>query len=170
MKKWMTNKNHLILFVVALVLISCEAAISSPTALLEPTVASSPAPVSEAPAATPTLKPPGPTPAATPPPMPPTPTPESPNKILFVGNSFTFWNTGLEYHRKKLAGSAAPPRVIEAAAVVKAGAPLKQMWEYTNTREKIGEGAYDVVVLQEDIPETLVDTVHEYARKFDAEI
>ena len=166
----MTNKNHLVLFVVALVLISCEAAISSPTALPEPTVAPSPAPTFLEPTVMPSLAPVSEAPSATPTLKPPTPTTESTDKILFVGNSFTFWNNSLEYHMEQLAGSADIPLVIEADAVVMAGAPLKQMWEYTRTREKIGEGAYDVVVLQEDIPETLVDTFHEYARKFDAEI
>jgi hypothetical protein len=82
-------------------------------------------------------------PASTPTPKPPTPTPKSLNKILFV---------------------------IEADAVAMAGFTLKKMWDYPTARKLIGEGAYDVVVLQEDIPETLVDTFHEYARKFNAEI
>ena len=100
----------------------------------------------------------------------PTATPEPPDKILFVGNSFTFWNNGLEHHIEQLAGSANPPLVIEADSIVKGGAPLETMWEYTKARELIGEGDYDVVVLQEDIPETDVDTFHEHARRFDAEI
>jgi len=100
----------------------------------------------------------------------PTGTPEPPDKILFVGNSFTFWNQGVDYHMELLAASANPPWVIEAESIVKGGAALKTMWEYTKAPNLIGEGDYDVVVLQEDIPETDVDTFHEYARKFVKEI
>ena len=60
--------------------------------------------------------------------------------------------------------------VIEADTVLHMGAELEEIWEYSVAREKIDKGAYDVVVLQEDISLTDVDTFHEYARKFDAEI
>ncbi len=122
------------------------------------------APVSEAPTATSTPKPPTSTP------KPPTSTPEPPYKILFVGNSLTFYNNGIYYHMKKLAGSANPPMAIKADSVVQGGATLKLLWGITSLHEKIGEGNYDVVVLQEDIPETSVALFYEYTRKFVAEI
>jgi hypothetical protein len=98
------------------------------------------------------------------------PVPEPPDKILFVGNSLTYWNGGLEHHIVQLAGSAHPPLVIQADSVVRSGAPLKTMWEYTEAREMIGEGRYDVVVLQDALPWTDVDTFHEYTRLFVEEI
>jgi hypothetical protein len=60
--------------------------------------------------------------------------------------------------------------IIESDSIIEFGAPLETMWEDTKARAVIREGGYDLVVLQEDIPETDVDTFHEYARKFDAEI
>jgi hypothetical protein len=71
---------------------------------------------------------------------------------------------------EQLAGSASPPLVIEADNVVRPSSSLEQTWKRTKVREVIDNGAYDVVVLQEDLPLTDVDTFHEYARKFDAEI
>jgi hypothetical protein len=59
---------------------------------------------------------------------------------------------------------------IEADSVVMTSAPLENLWKNTNAREAINEGDYDVVVLQEDMPLTDVETFYEYAREFDAEI
>ena len=75
--------------------------------------------------------------------------PEIPKRILFIGNSLTFWNNGLDYHITQLAGSDDPPMDIRADSVVKGGATLKVMWENTEARNVISEGNYDVVVLQE---------------------
>jgi len=107
----------------------------------------------------------------------PTATSEPLDKILFVGNSFTGWNLGLDWNMELLAGSINPPLVIEADMVTKMGASLEEIWEHTNAREKIDKGDYDVVVLQGAIPETeswniskSAETFHEYVRKFDAEI
>jgi hypothetical protein len=100
----------------------------------------------------------------------PTATREPSDTMLFVGNSFTYWNGGLDLHMARLAGTAHPPRVIQADAVVQGGASLETMWEDTDARKRIRGGDYDVVVLQEDIPETDTDTFHRYVRKFVAAI
>ena len=121
---------------------------------------------------TPSPAEPPPTKAPTVPPAPtdtpqPTATPEPSAKILFVGNSLTFWNGGFDMHIEPLAASANPQLVIEADSVVESGASLRQLWERTEARESISEGDYDVVVLQEDIYKAYsVDTFHEYARRF----
>jgi hypothetical protein len=44
---------------------------------------------------------------------------------------------------------------------------LEFLWKDTDARQEIRETAYDFVVLQEDLPETDVDTFHEYARRFE---
>jgi hypothetical protein len=93
----------------------------------------------------------------------PTATREPQYKILFVGTSLTHWIA-------KLAGSANPPLVIQADSIVRSSAPLETMWENTKAREMIGEGDYDVVVLQDALPHTDVDTFHAYTRKFVVEI
>ena len=100
----------------------------------------------------------------------PNTSPEPPYNILFIGNSLTFWNNGLEHHLALLAGSANPPLVIRADAVVLPGAPLKTMWEETEAREVIAGGGYDVVILQGALPSSSVETFHEYTRKFVAKI
>ena len=99
-----------------------------------------------------------------------TSTPEAPVKILFIGNILTYENEGLDIHMKRLVDSSDLPLNIETERVVRPSAPLESLWKNTNAREAINEGDYDVVVLQEDIPLTDVETFHEYARKFDAEI
>lgn len=91
-----------------------------------------------------------------------------PTKILFIGNSFTFWNKGLWYHTEQLALARPDKLKIKAAKVVRGGASLKVMWGKSKSRETISKGKYDIVVLQEDIPETNVKTFHQYARKFEA--
>ena len=44
------------------------------------------------------------------------------------------------------------------------------MWGKTKAPATISEGDYDVVVLQEDIPETDVKSFHKFARKFDSSV
>ena len=133
-------------------------------------------PASETPTATTTLRPSMLTPAAptfTPTPEPSAVTPELPDKILFIGNSLTYYNGGLNHHLEKLAASAHPPRVIEADRFTQGGASLERLWRKYHlgrATNDIDVNAYDVVVLQEDLPETDVRTFHEYARRFDAEI
>jgi hypothetical protein len=74
---------------------------------------------------------------------------------------------------ERLAGSADPPLVIKADRFTQGGAPLERLWrKYSAARatNAIDLSAYDLIVLQEDLPETNVSTFHDYARQFDAEI
>lgn len=91
-------------------------------------------------------------------------------KILFIGNSLTSWNDGLDYHLEQLAGSGDPPLVIQADKVVKFGASLETLWKDTEAREMIGEGSYDVVILQGKLPQTDLEAFHAYTSLFVAEI
>lgn len=100
----------------------------------------------------------------------PTPMPTStPVGILFIGNSITYWNLGLDHYMKQLAGAAVPPLVIQTKSLASPDWTLEDHWEFTITREAIHEGNYDVVVLQSWIPIAGVETFQEYARKFIAE-
>ena len=94
--------------------------------------------------------------------------PEPPGTILFVGNSFTFWNGGLWTHMQELTAARGEGLGAETSRVVRGGASLRVLWKRTKAKEKISEGGYDVVVLQEDLPETKVADFHEYAAIFDA--
>lgn len=103
---------------------------------------------------------------------PPTPTPEPPNRILFIGDSFTFWNGGIDYHTKSLAASANPPLTIETSHVARGGFLLEEHWKLGEALEAIQKGNWDVVVLQEDTLESGYEEekFYEYMRKFDEEI
>ena len=46
-----------------------------------------------------------------------------PRKVLFVGDSFTYAQGGLDNHFTKLAASASPPVVVSAARAVAGGRP-----------------------------------------------
>ena len=98
---------------------------------------------------------------------------KAPNRILFVGNSFTYYNGGLENHFRQLAESANPLLTPKTDRAAKGGATLKILQGEKWVHEKIRDGHYDLVILQEDIPEL---TEHEVApffeqvRLFDREI
>ena len=98
---------------------------------------------------------------------------QAPGKLLFVGDSFTYCNGGLENHVKKLAASARPPRSIAADSATQGGATLKILHGKQSIHDKLREGGYDVVILQEDIPELTEHSVapfFEHARLFNQEI
>jgi len=91
---------------------------------------------------------------------------DPPENVLFVGNSFTFWMDGLDVHLAAFHAAAGLEGDFGADAVVRGGASLEVMWERTRARQRIESGEFDVVVLQEDIPETDVETFFVYARRF----
>ena len=102
-----------------------------------------------------------------------------PDSILFVGNSFTFFNDGVEDYVTALAESEKPPRDITADASTMGGATLKTHHQMSEPDSMYGaidairEGTHDVVVLQDDIPEYYerdVTPFLEFARLFDQEI
>ncbi|CAE8722705.1 unnamed protein product, partial [Polarella glacialis] len=87
-------------------------------------------------------------------------------RVLFVGDSLTYVND-LDLHVRhfaEAAGYASPSLFIDRA--VKGGAPLKTLWKKTDARQRIAKEGFDVVVLQEDLPETDVATFHDYAARF----
>jgi hypothetical protein len=109
-------------------------------------------------------------------PSPPPPAPhaaKAPERLLFVGNSFTYYNGGLENHVKQLAESATPPRRLTADRATQGGATLKILYGLNRVHDKMRAGRYDLVILQEDIPELTEHSVapfFEQARLFDREI
>ena len=93
--------------------------------------------------------------------------PESPETVLFVGNSFTFWNQGLWTHMQTLTAARGEGLGAKTSRVVRGGASLRVLWKRTKAKQEIVEGDYDIVVLQEDLPETKVVDFHKYAALFD---
>ena len=98
---------------------------------------------------------------------------KTPGRLLFVGNSFTYYNGGLENHVKQLAKSANPPRRITCDRTTKGGATLKVLHEQKWLHDQMRAGGYDLVILQEDMPELTEHSVtpfFEQARLFEQEI
>lgn len=97
----------------------------------------------------------------------------APRKVLFVGDSFTFFNGGVDNHVKLLAASANPPKIVVCESETQGGATLKVLHGKSTVHDKIRSGGYDVVVLQDDIPELTEHSVapfFEHASLFDQEI
>jgi hypothetical protein len=90
--------------------------------------------------------------------------------VLFVGDSFTYTQGGLDTHVAKLAAAASPPIAVTTDKAVQGGAFLKVLWELGSPVKAIDTGAFDTVVLQDDIPETNPDYFREYATKFVQEV
>ena len=92
-------------------------------------------------------------------------------RVLFVGNSYTYFNN-LPALLSGLAASDASSTKIEAEMVVRGGASLKQHWEDGAATKKIKEAHWNFVVLQEQstLPITDPETMKKYARLFDSEI
>lgn len=80
-----------------------------------------------------------------------------------MGNSFTQWNSGLQHHVPLLSQSSESS--VEASQAVAYGQPLKNLW-VPWIQDDIASGDYDIVVLQEDLPETDVEAFFEHARLF----
>ena len=85
-----------------------------------------------------------------------TPAPPGPRRILFVGDSFTYVHGGINTHVAALAAAAQPPRTVTADKSAFGGAFLHRLWDIGVPVQAINTGAYDTVVLQEDIPETTI--------------
>ncbi len=92
-------------------------------------------------------------------------------RVLFIGNSLTFWNE-LPWMTRRVAGSlgAQPPLVTEFSGM--SGATLRQQWERGRALRAIRERRWNFVVLQPQSTE-MIDRPAEtakYARLFDQEI
>ena len=87
-------------------------------------------------------------------------------KILFIGNSFTDFNNGLDYQLLKFAPNA------DTARISPGGYTLQNHWEDTSTLETIRSGEWDVVVLQEQSQTPVINykAFAEYAQKLNSEI
>ncbi|MEJ1935593.1 hypothetical protein WDZ92_35820, partial [Nostoc sp. NIES-2111] len=72
---------------------------------------------------------------------------EPPLRVLFLGNSYTYFND-LPGMVSKLAATSGG-RKIDAKSVTRGGANLSELWSVTNGVETLRSGEWDVVVLQE---------------------
>ena len=77
-------------------------------------------------------------------------------RVLFIGNSLTFWNQGVDVMVKKLVPG------IETARVAVGGATLETLWKNPEALSAVADK--DVVVLQEDLPETTQASFRRHAK------
>lgn len=105
-------------------------------------------------------------------PLEPVSTAQPPARILFVGNSHTYFNEGVDTHLEGIvsASNSFPP--ITASSIAFAGHTLQNHWYNDSTRSTIQEGDWDVVVLQEHSTRSITDTetMYTYARLLDQEV
>ena len=87
-------------------------------------------------------------------------------RIMFIGNSYTFMNGGLDKQLKGLATSA------ETECIAIGGYTLESHWKDGNALRKIREGNWDYVILQEQSQTPVINQIkfYNFARKFDDEI
>ena len=87
-------------------------------------------------------------------------------RILFIGNSYTFINGGLDKQLKGLAPS------IETECIAVGGYTLEKHWNDGNAIQTIREGKWDYVILQEQSQFPVINQkkFYDFARKFDEEI
>ena len=97
---------------------------------------------------------------------------EVPHSILFVGNSYTYVNGGVDVHLRNLVASAHPAYNLTTTNVTVGGYTLGDHWQYAPTRDSISSGRWDVVVLQEQSqrPQLEPDSFYYFARLLNGEI
>lgn len=78
-------------------------------------------------------------------------------RVLFIGNSLTFWNKGVDVILAKLVPG------VETQRVAVGGATLETLWRNSEAKLAVAAG-HDVVVLQEDLPETTKESFRKHAR------
>jgi hypothetical protein len=86
--------------------------------------------------------------------------------ILFIGNSYTIYNGGID---RQLAGLAPAARTKLIAV---GGYTLENHWQEGNALQSIQKGGWDYVVLQEQSQRPVIEQPQflEFAKDFDAEI
>eukprot|EP00656_Telonema_subtile_P003529 TRINITY_DN11607_c0_g1_i1.p2 TRINITY_DN11607_c0_g1~~TRINITY_DN11607_c0_g1_i1.p2 ORF type:complete len:270 (+),score=56.89 TRINITY_DN11607_c0_g1_i1:99-908(+) len=92
-----------------------------------------------------------------------------PRRVLFVGDSLTYVND-LDEHVRRIAQVAGFTDGLHIERCVRGGAPLKSLWKSTDAQRRIGSGKWDVVVVQEDLPETDVANFKFFGQKFHSAI
>jgi hypothetical protein len=93
---------------------------------------------------------------------------DAPDRVLFIGDSFSWFFEAFS----DLAASANPSVDVYSEVIWVGGALLSLHWSNAATLERVRSGDWDVVVLQEDVAEhwATVDQLSEYAGLFDEAI
>jgi hypothetical protein len=71
---------------------------------------------------------------------------QTPARVLFIGNSYTYFNGGVDIGLERLSNAAGLS--IKTSCSVIGGASLQEHWEAGRAQDSIRHGNFDVVVLQ----------------------
>jgi hypothetical protein len=95
-----------------------------------------------------------------------------PHSVLFIGNSYTYVNGGVDVHLRNLVHASDSTFQFATSSVAVGGYTLSNHWNYPPTRAAIASGQWDVVVLQEQSqrPAFEPDSFYIYARRLHTEI
>lgn len=95
-------------------------------------------------------------------------------KVLFVGNSFTYYNGGVDFHLQKMLNADGSPDSVKYVIqeIASGSYTLQAHYEDQNTLDKIRNNNWNIVVLQEQStrPVNNPDLFSEYASYLDFEI
>ncbi len=94
---------------------------------------------------------------------------EIPERILFIGNSYTYGNGGMDNILEQIVWGENPLAEIEIDAITGGGMTLQNHYNNQSTINSIMEGDYDVVILQEQSQMPYLDqaTFFQYATLMD---
>ncbi|MBC8415903.1 MAG: hypothetical protein H8E11_05685 [Candidatus Cloacimonetes bacterium] len=70
-----------------------------------------------------------------------------PHRILFIGNSITYYNGGVDLHTMNLANSIDSTLAVTCESITGGGFTLEQHYNLPATLQLITEGDYDIVIL-----------------------
>jgi hypothetical protein len=100
------------------------------------------------------------------------PAAKKPLRVLFIGNSYTFFNGGLGAIVQSMASAIPGTRKFEFVEVTKGGQTLEGHWREGKALAEIRKGNWDYVVLQEHSlrPVQEREKMWQYAKMFNAEI
>ncbi|MDP8203464.1 MAG: hypothetical protein P9L95_02895 [Candidatus Tenebribacter mawsonii] len=98
--------------------------------------------------------------------------PDLPLRILYIGNSITYYNGGIDLHTMNLANSIDSTLAIVCENVTNGGWTLEQHYNSPTTIQAIQNGNWDLVVLQEMTSRPVDDPelFYEYATLLDSVI
>jgi len=95
-----------------------------------------------------------------------------PSRILFIGNSLTFYNGGVDTQLEGLLAASESFPMITAESSAFGGFTLQYHWYSSSTMDAIWNGNWDAVVLQEHSTRSITETenMYTYARLLDEKI
>lgn len=92
-----------------------------------------------------------------------------PQNILFIGNSYTYFNGGIQNHLFSFIEETIPELDMYSSAIANGGATLQSHYLNTNTISTIESGHWDYIVLQEQSTRPIEETelFYQYAELID---